>query len=270
MASAFTAGIATSVATNPIWLIKTRMKMLRERKELASTAVSKSGSKSAQLDWSDTFLAASSAKLLAAVVAYPHEVLRTRLRETPLSNGRPKYYGLWQSTRLIYAEEGFAGLYGGLTAHLMRVVPNAAILFATMSSEIAWEITRNSSSFLVKRNGATLSRDPRNLRNLHCKKYSSTNSKVLSVALSGANGLAVTLNKSTKVGTNPSAVAAVTLSKSGPRKLLRSVKSITANYRSDVTSAALARASRIFESQKPVKAVRARKPRGKKAAAAAK
>jgi solute carrier family 25 protein 33/36 len=73
-------------------------------------------------------------------VTYPHEVLRTRLRESPVSpngaNGTtvavPKYRGLWQSARLIYMEEGMGALYGGLTAHLLRVVPNAAILFATV------------------------------------------------------------------------------------------------------------------------------------------
>jgi len=31
--------------------------------------------------------------------------------------------------KVIAVEEGTRGLYGGLTAHLMRVVPNAAILF---------------------------------------------------------------------------------------------------------------------------------------------
>jgi solute carrier family 25 protein 33/36 len=34
-----------------------------------------------------------------------------------------------QSIIKIYKEEGRPGLYGGLSAHLMRVVPNAAILF---------------------------------------------------------------------------------------------------------------------------------------------
>lgn len=34
-----------------------------------------------------------------------------------------------QSIIKIYKEEGRRGLYGGLPAHLMRVVPNAAILF---------------------------------------------------------------------------------------------------------------------------------------------
>ncbi|KAJ3015473.1 hypothetical protein HKX48_004579 [Thoreauomyces humboldtii] len=79
-------------------------------------------------DWLDTFAAAAFAKLGAAIITYPHEVLRTRLRQTP-ENGIQKYRGLAQSAKLIYAEEGIAALYGGMTAHLMRVVPNAAILF---------------------------------------------------------------------------------------------------------------------------------------------
>ncbi|KAJ2997927.1 hypothetical protein HDV02_005022 [Globomyces sp. JEL0801] len=83
-----------------------------------------------QLSWYDTTLASSSAKLIAAIATYPHEVLRTRLRQTP-ENGVRKYTGLWQSASLIYKQEGMAALYGGMTAHLMRVVPNAAILFVS-------------------------------------------------------------------------------------------------------------------------------------------
>ncbi len=40
-----------------------------------------------------------------------------------------KYTGLRQATKLIYQEEGILAFYGGMTAHLMRVVPNAAIMF---------------------------------------------------------------------------------------------------------------------------------------------
>ncbi|KAJ3132851.1 hypothetical protein HDU90_006570 [Geranomyces variabilis] len=83
---------------------------------------------SSAADWLDTFCAAACAKFGAAIITYPHEVLRTRLRQTP-ENGVVKYKGLVQSFKLIYAEEGVAALYGGMTAHLMRVVPNAAILF---------------------------------------------------------------------------------------------------------------------------------------------
>jgi solute carrier family 25 protein 33/36 len=58
------------------------------------------------------------------------KVVRTRLRQTP-KDGIHKYTGLAQCFRLIFKEEGLAGLYGGLTAHMMRVVPNAAIMFGT-------------------------------------------------------------------------------------------------------------------------------------------
>lgn len=43
----------------------------------------------------------------------------------------PKYTGLLQAFKLIFKEEGVAGLYGGMTTHLLRVVPNAAIMFWT-------------------------------------------------------------------------------------------------------------------------------------------
>ncbi|KAI7881648.1 mitochondrial carrier [Lichtheimia hyalospora FSU 10163] len=78
--------------------------------------------------WLGNIGAAAVAKLVAACITYPHEVIRTRLRQ-PSENGVRKYHGLVQSLRLIVKEEGFAALYGGMTAHLMRVVPNAAIMF---------------------------------------------------------------------------------------------------------------------------------------------
>jgi solute carrier family 25 protein 33/36 len=65
---------------------------------------------------------------MAAIITYPHEVLRTRLRQAP-ENGVIKYTGFIQAGRLILREEGVGALYGGMTAHLLRVVPNAAILF---------------------------------------------------------------------------------------------------------------------------------------------
>ncbi|KAJ3097450.1 hypothetical protein HDU97_004860 [Phlyctochytrium planicorne] len=200
MLSAMTAGISTALATNPIWLVKTRMvgvviisqlaytfakqlqsgdskiyrnslhcvqSIVREegirglykglsasilgltettmqfvlyeymkKRVLASKQQHSTSPTKPTLDWLETFSLAASAKLFAAITTYPHEVLRTRLRQLPdnaVSGGsRTAYKGLWQTARKIYLEEGAAGLYGGLTAHLMRVVPNAAILFATV------------------------------------------------------------------------------------------------------------------------------------------
>jgi solute carrier family 25 protein 33/36 len=34
-----------------------------------------------------------------------------------------------QTLKLVVAEEGVRALYGGLTAHMLRVVPNAACMF---------------------------------------------------------------------------------------------------------------------------------------------
>lgn len=65
------------------------------------------------------------------------QVIRTRLRQ-PLVNGRLKYTGLLQTLRLVIAEEGAASLYGGLSAHLMRVVPNAAVMYAIYEGVLRW------------------------------------------------------------------------------------------------------------------------------------
>jgi solute carrier family 25 protein 33/36 len=70
---------------------------------------------------------ASVAKLIAAAATYPHEVIRTRLREA----NNTKYDGLVSGLIRIGKEEGYRGLYGGMGAHLIRVVPNAAIMFLT-------------------------------------------------------------------------------------------------------------------------------------------
>ncbi|OCF38849.1 solute carrier family 25, member 33/36 [Kwoniella heveanensis CBS 569] len=72
--------------------------------------------------------ASGGAKAVASLITYPHEVVRTRLRQ-PAINGVVKYTGLLQTLKLVLKEEGVASLYGGLTAHMFRVVPNAACMF---------------------------------------------------------------------------------------------------------------------------------------------
>lgn len=69
-----------------------------------------------------TIGSAGLAKFTASLITYPHEVIRTRLRQQD-SNGVRKYTGLLQTIKLVWKEEGAASLYGGLSAHLMRVVP---------------------------------------------------------------------------------------------------------------------------------------------------
>lgn len=83
------------------------------------------------MDWFATSGAAGAAKFIASLITYPHEVVRTRLRQAPQENGKPKYTGLIQCFRRVFAEEGMASLYGGLTPHLLRTVPNSIIMFGT-------------------------------------------------------------------------------------------------------------------------------------------
>ena len=179
LSAAVVAGIVTSTATNPIWLVKTRLqldkqtstaagktrlyknsfdctaKVLREegiRGLYRGLTASYLGVSESTLQWVmyekmksylarreekriasgreettwDTFVdwggklgAAGSAKLFAAILTYPHEVVRTRLRQRPMEGGRLKYTGLFQCFKTIWIEEGIVSMYGGLSPHLV-------------------------------------------------------------------------------------------------------------------------------------------------------
>ncbi|EQC41284.1 hypothetical protein SDRG_01259 [Saprolegnia diclina VS20] len=80
------------------------------------------------------FFLAGLCKLTAAAATYPHEVVRTRMRDqrTPIDGSPAKYRGMFQSIATIYKAEGTRGLYGGMPAHLMKTVPNAAIMYVVL------------------------------------------------------------------------------------------------------------------------------------------
>ncbi|KAK3105353.1 hypothetical protein FSP39_023268 [Pinctada imbricata] len=78
------------------------------------------------LDFVKCMFAAACSKTCATLVAYPHEVARTRLREEGT-----KYRNFVQTIRLVYKEEKWKGLYRGITTQLLRQIPNTAILMAT-------------------------------------------------------------------------------------------------------------------------------------------
>ncbi|CAN6599724.1 mitochondrial nicotinamide adenine dinucleotide transporter 2 [Trichomonascus vanleenenianus] len=189
--AAANAGIVTSTATNPIWLVKTRLQLDKSAKsdnmrkyknswDCITKVVKKEGIRGlykglsasylgvvesslqwvlyermksfilrrdakrirhdepSRLDfffnWCATSGSAGLAKLTASLITYPHEVIRTRLRQAPMESGGPKYTGLVQCFKLVLKEEGFLSMYGGLTPHLLRTVPNSIIMFGT------WEL----------------------------------------------------------------------------------------------------------------------------------
>uniref|UniRef100_A0A914ZT29 Mitochondrial carrier protein n=1 Tax=Parascaris univalens TaxID=6257 RepID=A0A914ZT29_PARUN len=79
-----------------------------------------------KVDFINFMLAGGTAKFFACVAAYPHEVVRTRLREEH-TNAR----GFFSTLFSIYRLEGFRALYRGLAVQLMRTVPNTAITMGT-------------------------------------------------------------------------------------------------------------------------------------------
>lgn len=188
--AAASAGIITGTATNPIWLVKTRLQLDKQNAgvggqgrqyrnavdcirqtlraegirglyrglsasylgvsestlqwvlyERAKTSLARrsldlhlSGRTPTTWDktveWTGKLTAAGGAKFIAALITYPHEVVRTRLRQAPVdASGRVKYTGLASCFKTVFKEEGVAALYGGLVPHMLRVVPSAAIMF---------------------------------------------------------------------------------------------------------------------------------------------
>jgi len=172
--SAATAGFVSSCATNPIWLIKTRLQLDRSQSSLVSVVrriyaeggvigfwkgltaswwgISETmihfviyeylkkclaqrqerqkgrrrGDERSAIDFIGFMMCGATSKTCATCVAYPHEVARTRMRESGV-----KYRSFWQTLRLVNQEEGRRGLYRGLSTQLVRQIPNTAIMMAT-------------------------------------------------------------------------------------------------------------------------------------------
>ena len=110
------------------WVLYERLKKMGAESAASSSSSSDKGGVGAKL--SSMVGAAGTAKLVASLITYPHEVVRTRLRQQAPPGQKPKYTGLVQTVKLVYREEGLAALYGGLSAHLLRVVPNAVVMFS--------------------------------------------------------------------------------------------------------------------------------------------
>lgn len=164
-ASAATAGCATATLSNPLWMVKTRMQLETGQRASGALAITAGivrgegvlalwkGMSASYLGVGETclqwvlyeklkqlhrrdfatepgplplFCFASASKLTAAVAWYPHEVLRTRLRE----QDHP-YRGMRDCLSRIVREEGVRRLYSGMGAHLLRAVPCNAITFVT-------------------------------------------------------------------------------------------------------------------------------------------
>ncbi|KAL0477659.1 nicotinamide adenine dinucleotide transporter [Acrasis kona] len=96
---------------------------------------------SKELSASQVFVASASSKVIASVIAYPHEVVRSRLQDAGHAQKTQDgvvakatfqpYKGFSDAVRTIWRQEGVRGFYQGMGTNLIRTVPSAVV---TLSS----------------------------------------------------------------------------------------------------------------------------------------
>lgn len=94
-------------------------------------------------DVANRLAAGAVAGMMACTAAYPLDLVRTRLAAQTQDNCSS---GIYQTLRCIIKEDGLRGLYRGLGATLLQVVPSLAVSFAAYESSRAFVLKYNESA----------------------------------------------------------------------------------------------------------------------------
>lgn len=173
---AVVAGACSTLATNPIWMIKTRMMAQSQHTSWHYNGVIHaarsifaqegflafySGLSSAMLglphvaihfplyeklkflwapekQWYGILAASIVSKVVASTITYPHEVIRSR-NQIKSNN---KYRGIVRTAKTLWIEEGWRVFYAGLIANICRAVPASAVTLLTFEL-VSSRLTKN-------------------------------------------------------------------------------------------------------------------------------
>ncbi|KMS65399.1 hypothetical protein BVRB_036380 [Beta vulgaris subsp. vulgaris] len=123
------------------------------------------------------------------------------------------------------------------------------------NSEVVWNIVKNSSSFLYKNNGITLTNEPYNVLNVNSRKFSGLcNKKALDVSV--VDGNVVMNKKRTKSARFPSKLKAAMILKKEKSACAVRKELAGSYYRVDLANYAVARYNKLNKSLKASKVVK--------------